>query len=202
MIYRYDWAANFDKMAENNACDLNPYIDTYVPMVWGYNEGWKERVREVDKPNNKYILGFNEPNHQGQSNLTPAEAAAAWHVVEQAANGSKIVSPAAAPCGAHCNGNTIEWFDEFFSILCENETTSPCRVDYLATHHYSCNPAATMKHLKDLYDRYGLKIWLTEFACPKSEYDMEQLEAYMKPLLDMLEDADYVFRLVCFHRQI
>lgn len=38
-----------------------------------------------------------------------------------------------------------------------------CR--YLATHDYSCTPGVTLQYLKRLYDRYGYKIWLTEFSC-------------------------------------
>ncbi|XP_060594023.1 uncharacterized protein LOC132748429 [Ruditapes philippinarum] len=194
MYWWYDWGANFDVIEKHSKCDLSSHSDTYVPMIWGYRSSWPARVREIDKTNNKFLLGFNEPNHQHQSDLTPAEAAAAWHLVEEAANGAKIVGPAAAECGADCNGQTIEWFDAFFDILCENETSSPCRMDYLATHVYSCSATQTMNFLQTLYQKYNLKIWLTEFACPNSDYPEEQLYEYMQPLLDMLEDADFIYK--------
>ena len=37
--------------------------------------------------------------------------------------------------------------------------------DYLAAHDYSCTPTSTMDYLKQLHERYGYKVWLTEFSC-------------------------------------
>ena len=50
-----------------------------------------------------------------------------------------------------------------------------CRIDYLATHdypgHYQGNVDDVMNRLELLYNRYGKKIWLTEFAvcCTRDE---------------------------------
>lgn len=140
--------------------------------------------------NNKsdYILGFNEPNHYGQSNITAARAASLWPDVEKIANGRLLVSPAAAPCGGiHCHGNTEDWFDIFFE-LCKD-----CRVDYLATHVYFCNANKTMEFLLRLYEKYKREIWLTEFACPRTTNPAKQL-LYMQELLPMLESAPFIFR--------
>ena len=167
-------------------------------MIWGYGETYNPDSYVVDD-RNEFVLGFNEPNHIHQSNLSPQVAADRWYLIEQAAKGKKlIVSPAAAPCGNpdRCLSDTKEWFDEFFRILCglsESEPVVPCRVDFLATHHYSCNPDKTFAFLKDLYNTYKLKIWLTEFACPNSIYEEEQLH-YMMALLPLLEANDFVFR--------
>ena len=40
-----------------------------------------------------------------------------------------------------------------------------CKIDYIATHCYSCTPSKTLAYLKEIYDRYGKKVWLTEFSC-------------------------------------
>jgi hypothetical protein len=71
---------------------------------------------------------------------------------------SQLVSPATA-------GNGIPWFDEFFGNCTKMYGKSGCRISYLAAHCYSCEPSATMAYLKKLYDRYGYKVWLTEFSC-------------------------------------
>ena len=40
-----------------------------------------------------------------------------------------------------------------------------CRITYLATHSYSCTPATTLAYLRQLHERYGYPVWLTEFSC-------------------------------------
>ena len=131
--------------------------------------------------------------------MTPKEAAALWPKIEEVAGNRKLVSPAAAPCGSGPPkglSNAIPWFDEFFK-LCKN-----CRVDYLATHHYACNAGSTMKYLKQLYDRYGKKIWLTEFSCPRTT-SVTKILNYMKAILPQLEKANYVYRYSWLtHRRI
>ncbi|XP_060563830.1 uncharacterized protein LOC132723170 [Ruditapes philippinarum] len=176
-------------------------------MIWSYNPNWSTSTYSVDN-RNEFILGFNEPNHVSQANLSPQVAADNWNIIENAARGKMlIVSPAAAPCSGgstNCISDTFAWFDDFFRILCGipgGDPVVPCRVHYLATHHYSCNPQSTMIFLQQLYDRYGLKIWLTEFACPNSYSPEEQLY-YMIDLLPYLEQADYVFRYAWYvHRR-
>ena len=160
-------------------------LNRYVPMVWSWYPGHSGTVRVPDHA--EAILGFNEPNHKQQANLKAADAAVYWHNIEQQSKGKPLVSPSSAPCGNNCNGDTIAWFDEFFRHC------NGCRVDYLATHHYSCNADTTMHFLKSLYDRYGKKIWLTEFACPYSADPHRQLH-YMRTLLPKLEASPYVYR--------
>jgi hypothetical protein len=135
----------------------------------------------------QYILGFNEPNHFKQSNLTALEAALLWPEIEKISGGRPLVSPSASPCGGKCHGDTQEWFDLFFRYC------NGCRVDYLATHAYNCEADSTMNFLYGLYIRYGRKIWLTEFACPYTS-DPENEKKYMSQILPRLESAPFVFR--------
>ena len=46
-----------------------------------------------------------------------------------------------------------------------------CRIDYLATHDYRGEADKVMQRLELLHQRYGRKIWLTEFAvcCTRDE---------------------------------
>ena len=117
-------------------------------MVWG----WRQNELPVwIPPESKFILGFNEPNHKAQSNLTPQQAAQHWREIEWHSRGLPLVSPAAAPCGDHCLGQAVEWFDEFFKHC------NGCRVDYLATHAYWCSADHMMTYLEGLWNRYHKK---------------------------------------------
>ena len=48
-----------------------------------------------------------------------------------------------------------------------------------------------------MYNRYGKKIWLTEFACPMTN-DPNTIKQYMQEVLPRLEAADYVDRYAWF----
>ena len=176
---------SLDYFHEKNICisSIDTYKQTYVPMVWGY---WSNTKIVIDD-SAEFVLGFNEPNHVKQSNMSPEKAAAAWRELEKNSTGKPLVSPSAAKCGANCVSTEIEWFDKFFELC------TGCRVDYLATHMYWCNANKTMVYLESLYKRYGRKIWLTEFACAESHYVQDQLD-FMGAMLPLLEEADYIYR--------
>ncbi|XP_045173697.2 uncharacterized protein LOC123535200 [Mercenaria mercenaria] len=181
----YNWGANIDKIRNYSGCvNVSQHADTHVPMTWGYGH-YFSRYYIYDQA--EFLLGFNEPNHKAQSNIKPEDAAKYWREVEALADGRPVVSPAAAPCASGCNGDTKEWFDQFF------KSCNDCRVDYLATHVYSCNADKTMAFLEGLYKLYNLTIWLTEFACPRKTNPLRQLK-YMKEVLPKLEEAPYIFR--------
>ena len=50
-------------------------------MVWGYHEDdrpWHDDINDLVDDKYDIILGFNEPNHADQSDISPEEAAEAW----------------------------------------------------------------------------------------------------------------------------
>ena len=73
------------------------------------------------------ILGFNEPNHPSQDNMSPEETALEWVAIQVSVWPQKatpnwdsfyfqerfpdktLVSPSAAPCGGNCNGGDTKW---------------------------------------------------------------------------------------------
>ncbi|XP_045205374.2 uncharacterized protein LOC123557765 isoform X2 [Mercenaria mercenaria] len=193
MTWWHDFRMNLNYFHDNKIClsTIDSYKKTHVPMVWGY---WSKTKINIDN-DAQYILGFNEPNHKKQSNMTPEKAAAAWREVEKYSKGKPLVSPSAAVCGNECQSDEIEWFDKFFA-LCKG-----CRIDYLSTHTYWCNPDKVMKYLEMLYKKYGRKIWLTEFACSKTLNPSRQL-MFMKQILPQLEAADYIFRYSWYSARI
>ena len=153
-------------------------------MIWGWNKDESKRFKFSER--SEYLLGFNEPNHPNQAYMLPAEAATRWKDLEKAGrnNGALyFISPAAAPGG----DNYLDWFDWFFGN-CTN-----CQVDFLATHAYDCKAQTVMNFLTRLWDKFGKRIWLTEFACPGDVNVDKQLQ-FMKDLLPLLEEADFVDR--------
>ena len=71
-----------------------------------------------------------------QANIGPEEAAAAWIELQTKYPDAELVSPATA-------GVDTDWFDAF---MAECEILG-CRIDYLATHHYTAASADQMMKL-------------------------------------------------------
>jgi len=174
--------------ASNDTCGTAPSQPSFVPMIWGYHEDapWHSDEQDIVGEEYPIVLGFNEPNHADQSNLSPQEAAQGWMEIQELYPDKLLVSP--APAG----GNT-HWFDEFFEV-CE---ALGCRVDYLATHDYQGDVDKVMSGLENLYNRYGLKIWLTEFAkCCTT--DVSEVEEFARAIIPRLEAAPFVYRYSWF----
>jgi len=173
----YNWGLNGDMGCGEEA--------GFLPMHWGYYGG------EFVELNYSMVLGFNEPNHKGQANLSPQKAAQGWVKMQSSYPEKVLISPSAAPGG---NVDTFQWFDQFFE---ECDKLGGCRVDYIATHSYTGNVDWDMGLLWKLYGRYNRKIWLTEFALPNTNDENDVLK-YMEKMLNRLEKADYVYRYSWF----
>lgn len=157
-------------------------------MVWGWRPHIDTPIHIL--PQAKYVLGFNEPNIESQSKMSPKQAAKHWKKIQKMSHGKILVSPAVAPC-ATCQFDPFQWLDKFFK-LCRK-----CRVDHIATHSYRCDANVTMDYLQQIWNRYKKPIWLTEFACPQDKSADDQLQ-FMKAILPRLESASYVFRYSWF----
>ncbi|XP_063412078.1 uncharacterized protein LOC134694901 [Mytilus trossulus] len=173
----YDWQQSPDRMHLRHRCPLN-VRSGYVPMVNGKNF---ERGINVSA-NTQYLLGFNEPDHPEQGNLTAAQASVMWKELEKHAAGKILVSPAVT---------SLDWLQQFFQH-CHN-----CRVDHIAVHLYRCEAHQIMAFVKQAWDRFHKPIWLTEFACPHTTSENDQLRM-MREILPLLESAPYVFRYAWF----
>jgi len=169
----YNWAYQPDALLLK--C-INSLGLEYIPMIWGL----PVTLGSVYN-NSKYLLTFNEPNFNDQSNILPATAATYWPQIEQFArqNNMKIASPAAATGGYM---DPIAWFDQFFAACVG------CQIDFIATHIYTCSPEGVYNFLVSL-KKYGKPIWLTEFACPAVGQPASVEYAFMNQTMAYL-DAD------------
>lgn len=172
----------------------------FVPMVWGRIQASDVPAIEAAIPAGaKYLLGFNEPNFQdGQANLSAAEAAALWPLLEQIASdrGLELVSPAVNYCGGRCWAtDPVAYLDDFFAAC---DARGGCRVDHIAVHSYMCYGSALRSYL-DRFQKYGKPIWLTEFACgdDASRKATGQV-AYLDEAVPLLEGRADVFRYAWF----
>ena len=169
--------------ARANATDQH----RFVPMNWCLSSVNTSVPTDVDQT---YWMGFNEPNNVHNCNTSAEKVALAWRrTMELHPEPTVLVSPATA-------GNGTTWYDDFFANCTALYGDKGCRITYLATHCYSCTPNHTMAYLKSLYDRYGHKVWLTEFSCGDSADAKSTAEhvVFMSAILPLLDAADYVDR--------
>ena len=147
----YNWDAGFDYRV--------PARVDYVPMIWGEAQlDAAHLARAV--AHGPDLLTFNEPDHPQQANLTPQRALDLWPTLES--SGLRLGSPAVA-FGADQPGG---WLDQFMSGAAQRGY----RVDFVAVHWYGADfhagqsVRALHDYLSAVHDRYGKRVWLTEFA--------------------------------------
>jgi len=185
------WCTDYDKwwLTNRTACfpEHGEAEWEYVPMVRGIKgRGYKPERFDADPSpaveNSEFVLGFNEPNVQDQSWLSPEEAAMEWIEHQNLHPDKTLVSPATG------HADTV-WMDQFM----ENCTKLGCRIDVLSTHLYNGAAHDRMAQLEAYSNRYGKKLWLTEFALKKTKNETEVVE-FIREILPMLECADFIER--------
>ncbi len=137
----------------------SPHGVGFVPMIWGAGSVTAATLRQVRREG-PYLLGFNEPDNSGQSNLTVQRALALWPRLM--ATGLKLGSPAVATDAATPGG----WLDRFM----RGARSDGYRVNFITVHWYGADFATgaavgqLRTYLEAIHARYHLPIWLTEFA--------------------------------------
>jgi Glycosyl hydrolase catalytic core len=143
----------------------------FVPMVWGHTgkeqsaSGIAAEISAAVNAGYDTVLGFNEPDNTGQSNLSVATAIGLWSSFNHAS--VRLGSPA-----TQGNGTGLTWIQSFMKQI-DADAGSALRVDFIATHWYgwnagSCDAKATNLEswIKGIEAIPGNRpIWLTEWGC-------------------------------------
>jgi hypothetical protein len=170
-----------------------------VPMLWGtknLGDCGDRCWSDVQKGGNyDTIMGFNEPNQVGQSDISVSEAISLWQQhIEPLATGEgamRTVSPAvtSAPDG-------IEWMKEFVNG-CDG-----CHIDVIALHWYATDPQAFIDYVQSFHDAFGKPIWVTEFACQNmdggAQCSQSDANNFMTTVTAWMDSTDYVERYFAF----
>ena len=134
MMLGVTWYYNWTQ-TESEPCS-NGQGGQFVPMIWGHtgNEqsasGIANSITSFVNKGYGFVLGFNEPDNTGQSNIPVATAISLWPSFNNPA--IKIGTP-----GTAANANPgMAWFTSFMNML--NADTS-LRADFMAIHWYGWN---------------------------------------------------------------
>ena len=176
----------------------------FIPQAWSSYDETKLRAYYKAHPNDRYLLGFNEPNFPDQAAMLPSEAAEKWHSLEALAKELNLilVGPAMNYAGKPLKDgkvwNPFDWMDAFIAAYKEKYGTEP-HYDYTAVHAYMDRADAMMDFVDKFYEKYGKKVWLTEFcAWEDANITAEKQQEYMIGKLKVLENSDHVYRYAWF----
>ena len=173
----------------------------FVPMFWGASSATADNCRKVNELFEQgrihYVLGFNEPDLKEEANMSVKDALDKWEFL--CANLDpriKLVSPAPSY-------PVRPWLDDFMDGIRERGL----RCDYVAVHMYAGIGTTNYQSvIKDVYNKYGKKVWITEFA-PRDDnarnagynsYTISRVLSQMQVLLPAYEQMNEVFRYSWF----
>ncbi len=169
----------------------------FVPMFWSGMDVTSENLAAINGSAATHVLGFNEPDLEGQSNMTPEECLALWPQLMTLKQ--RLGSPAPADWN---------WLEKFMP----EAQRRGLRVDFVCVHRYPdfTNPAAVDEVeaiLQGAYRKYGLPVWLTECGAANvadwhqtqfGDPTPEMARSFLKKLIAMLESLPFVERYAWF----
>jgi len=179
----------------------------YSPMMFGKgrikrNDLWETFVGMGPKYRGSltHLMGFNEPDHQAQSNMSVAEAIDGWPRFLE--TGARLVGPSVT------EGGHKAWLEHFFQ-QCRD---SNYRVDAIGIHWYdwkgwrkdqnpNADPEAIFERFKAYlaarYQEYQRPLWITEFNANKNREHAVHA-AFLELALPYLDSLAYVERYAFF----
>ncbi|MGW3104230.1 glycosyl hydrolase [Streptomyces sp. NPDC001100] len=188
----FNWASSTGAVTKPDGVD-------YVPMIWGPGSVTDAELGAAVQNGSKELLGFNEPDNGGQSNMTPEQALDLWPRLES--TGLRLGAPAVAS-GADVEGG---WLDRFM----KGASDRGLRVDFIPVHWYGSDfgPDAANQlrgYLQAVWDRYHKPVWLTEYGLidfsqgtPRYPSEQEQTD-FIKSSTQMLDSLSFVERYAWF----
>ncbi|KAK3315309.1 glycosyl hydrolase catalytic core-domain-containing protein [Apodospora peruviana] len=169
----------------------------FVPMMWspgkGFDQTWAANAQKAIDAGSKCLLSFNEPDNDGQANMSPADAAKE-HIkhMNPWAGQARIGSPAITNSGAKNQG--IDWMQQFFTA-CEGQ----CAVDFVVAHAYGIDGDQFLQHLVNVHDAFQKPVWVTEFAFGGSDEQISQTLAHVISELETNPKYSFVERYAYFY---
>ncbi len=119
----------------------------FVPMKWGAGGSWSKLYALEDVT---HLLGYNEPDHTEQSNVSVERAIEEWPLMQQ--TGLRLGSPATTD---------FAWLYNFMN----EANRRNYRVDYVAIHAYwgGLSPHEWYTRLREIHERTKRPLWITEW---------------------------------------
>ncbi|KAJ7056208.1 glycosyl hydrolase catalytic core-domain-containing protein [Mycena amicta] len=178
---------------EDGAVSQMPSKNEFVPMFWGNSkwDKWNSRKADMAKKLPTHLMGFNEPDINSQSNMSPSYAAQVWmqEIQPYGYKGVKLISPAVAW--------NLDWTASFLSEVQKRGGY----VDMIAVHWYGSykDIASFKKFVSTARTRFNRKIWVTELGVTTaSGASQQQTKDFMMQAFSWMDSTGYVDRASWF----
>ena len=154
----------------------------FVPMHWG---GYTSNINS--RKDVTHTLGFNEPDHDDQANLTVDQAISKWPDLLR--SGLRLGSPGPSDGG-------LNWLYNFI----DRADALNYRVDFVAVHYYKGGWTVSQFYdwLKAIHERTGRPLWITEWnnganwTCCDPTY--EEQAQFIEEALAMFDTTRFIER--------
>ncbi|KAF2631702.1 glycoside hydrolase family 128 protein [Macroventuria anomochaeta] len=183
--FAYNWAQTESK-------DVGaPFIPMMHKVSDSTAEAWLANVDKAVKAGSKAVMGFNEPDHAEQANLTPEAACTAWkeymNPIASSHPDVTILGPSvtngAAPMG-------LDWLSRF------HDGCPDAIVHATNIHFYDIYEEATIDRFKAQVEKaaanYGMPVWITEFGLNTGSASEEQAASFLKEAMAYCDSSDKV----------
>ena len=165
-------------------CPGSGHIE-FIPMIWSekylVDGNYEKYLVPLIGSDYAALLGYNEPNWEGQAEMSVEEALRYWPLLEK--TGLRLGSPATT------GRSGLDWTIEFMKGAKERGY----RVDFLALHWYGdCSGTVDLKDFLDYYDAFAMPMWLTEWSCYKE--DMATNTGFLEKIIPLLESYERLER--------
>ena len=157
----------------------------------------KKEIAVFPKLGYKYVLAFNEPDLEEQSNIS----------VDDAVEGMKAFMNQDLLVGSPATALCPPWSDSWFVPFMEKMKAEKMDIDFIPIHHYwnwwnEEGVKAFLELVDKTWEMYHKPIWITEFATsgvPGRTKQMRQsVMDYMQGVIPELDKRDYVERYAWF----
>ncbi|KAK1236666.1 hypothetical protein PQX77_000022 [Marasmius sp. AFHP31] len=170
----------------------NTYGYKFAPMLWGEKQ-INDFTAQVHAGNFEYVMGFNEPEMDGQSKLTPQRGAELWkqYIQPLASSGAKLVTP-----GVTSAPQSKPWMVDFFKA-CDG-----CTFDAVSVHYYGTSADDLITYITDFHNTFQKPIWLTEYACQNfsggAQCSPDDIKNFMDKVKKFAEETEWVHQYCWF----
>lgn len=183
MVWYHHWQ-------DGRVPDLDELGFDYTATFWGPTkwDKWNAVKAELSKgPLPKYMLAFNEPDVQGQSDIGPKAAAKLWMQELQpfAEKGVQVGSPQVC---WH-----MQWLTEFMSAC----HSLGCNISFIALHWYGSwqDFDKFTKWISSVHEAFGLPIWVTEYGITQASGGTQaQIKDFHMRAVQWMRQQGYVKR--------
>lgn len=176
----------------------------FVPMVYGEPTVEFSKIFDfVKEKQYKYLLAFNEPDLQSESNISANTALMRWNYEFRKYKGNmRLGSPAISTATPLVE--STKWWIPFWNGL---STAAKSDMSFIAVHKYYENYSAKTAYeflmlIDETYEKYKKPIWVTEFALWNADKNNPQsaknAQEFLKIVCKGLNERSFVERYSWF----